>query len=268
MLRMPGGAGLRCVGGLRAWAAACAAGLLGACPGVGLAQTGGGHQEVVAVAPGAASTSTPVCSGVETFILQPFAGTLYTVLRVDAVNGGATAVGLWSEESATLVQDDRACAVGDKTGTVDWLVSTGTLHLTGESPRPAGMVRSEVALSGPGGSVSFMVGSVMPQPPSSQTETTVAEAITIVEVEPGEDPPGTGPGDVASIGSSCTCPRCATGEQFWVPFFVIGVGNVPGGRMCCGLACGIACARLAAGMPEQEAWAVGQGTWVLCMLCQ
>ena len=58
------------------------------------------------------------------------------------------------------------------------------------------------------------------------------------------------------------------GGRFWIPFTVIGIGMTPGGQRCCGLACDIACMKLHDGMSQAEAYAIGQGTWVLCMVCE
>lgn len=68
------------------------------------------------------------------------------------------------------------------------------------------------------------------------------------------------------LGSSCTCSRCPSGVLFAAPFFIIGVCNVPGGETCCQQGCNVACAAHGNGQGISDAWIVGQGQFILCML--
>lgn len=251
----------------RAWAAAVLS-IVAAEVG---AQTTAETQEVVAIAPsGGTAPSTPECSGVDTFIFEPAGGPLFTVLRVDPGSAPPAVVGFWCESSATVAIDDQPCALAEFEGTVDWIVATGTLYLVGEEPRWAGLMRAEVSMASPSGqTLAFMAGSTVPYQPGMETEEVVQQAFAVVTVDPSSPPqPGSG-SELVSVGSSCHCPRCPNGgPRFWIPFYVIGVGLVPGGQTCCRMACDFACEAVRRGKTYLEAWAVGQGTWVTCMLCQ
>ncbi len=233
-------------------------------------QSDPGGQEVVAVTvPGGTMPSAPECSGVDTFLFEPAGGPLFTVLRVDPGEGPPVVVGFWSESSATVALDDLPCAIGEFEGTVDWVVATGTLFLIGHEPRWAGLMRAEVTMTDPSGAVlSFMAGSTVPYQPGMDTEEVVSGAFAVLEVDPEEPIAAPGGTELVSVGSSCHCPRCPNGgHRFWVPFYVIGVGLTPSGQMCCRLACDFACDAVRRGKTYIEAWALGQGTWVTCMIC-
>ncbi|MBM4109435.1 MAG: hypothetical protein FJ255_11615 [Phycisphaerae bacterium] len=249
------------------WAAVAAWSIAFPC----LAQTSEGEQQVVAAVPtGGIAPSEPTCTGVDTFLFEHAGGPLFTVLRVDEGSAPPAVVGFWSESSATVLMDDQPCGLGDYEGTVDWIVATGTLYLVGEEPRWAGLMRAEVTMVSPSaGPLSFMVGSTVPYAPGMETEEAVNQAVTIMEIDPSTPPPPPGGTELVSVGSSCHCPRCPNGgPRFWIPFYVIGVGTVPGGEMCCRLACDLACAAVERGKTYLDAWAIGQGTWVTCMICQ
>lgn len=236
------------------------------------AQSEEGGQDVIAVVPpGGTLPTEPTCTGVDTFLFEPAGGPIFTVLRVDQGSAPPVVVGFWSESSATVVMDDQPCAIGEFEGTVDWVVATGTLHLFGEEARWAGLMRAEASMSAPGGAtLSFMAGTTVPYAPGMETEEAVSQAFAVLQVDPSEPlPQSPGGTELVSVGSSCHCPRCPNGGvRFWVPFYVIGVGTVPGGQGCCRIACDFACDAVRRGKTYAEAWALGQGTWVLCMLCQ
>lgn len=237
-----------------------------ACP----AQQDPGGQHVFALTePGSILPSEPECSGVDTFLFEPAGGPLFTVLRVDPGSGPTEVVGFWAESSATVVLDDQPCGIGEYEGTVDWIVATGTLYLVGQEPRWAGLMRAEVHMVDPSGAtLAFMAGSTIPYQPGMETEEVVSEAFAVFEAPPDEPLAAPGGTELVSVGSSCHCPRCPNGgPRFWVPFYVIGVGLTPGGQGCCRLACDFACNAVRRGKTYVEAWALGQGTWVACMIC-
>lgn len=192
--------------------------------------------------------------------------------------------GAWSLAGVFVIEDEEVVAVGlaaavnDAEGTCDWVLCQGMAAMVGVPAAPAGLVRSEAALQAPGGSpFTIRCGTLVPGTTIQTDIDAVRDALgveVVGEEEPGGLPGGGGGGDGGigpgnyALGSSCSCPACPLGGRIWIPFFVIGVGNVPGGRQCCATACDAACQKLHQTGDPTQAWAVGQGIWVTCMLCQ
>lgn len=227
--------------------AACAAAALGQPGGVG----------VIVVEDGGA-VSAPECGS----------GATYAVLNASTpwelgTPGAAEPTAYFAPTDSETVASDLPVDINGRTGTVDWILARGVLIQAGEPALNVGVLVADVTLDDVGAGVTtFRIVSVIEDDVAMEAIAAARESGGVVIV-----PEGDGGGTLA-LGSSCSCPACPLGGRFWVPFFVIGVGNVPGGQACCATACAVACGALHEGQSMEQAWLAGQGTWVSCMLCQ
>ncbi len=187
-------------------------------------------------------------------------------------DGTSTLVGAFVLSDSELLAAGLQGAINEATASVDWSLATGTLVLIGQAPLSCGVILSDVTVTNPDATTeAFTIGSVLALETAEAGIASVRSATGVVLTG---DSAGAGSGDepgdppvAAALGSSCSCPECSTGGRFWIPFTVIGIGNVPWGQRCCGMACDVACGALFQGKSTPDAWLIGQGTWVTCMLC-
>ncbi len=209
--------------------------------------------------PSGVSIGSPTASCGSSTYLASFATA--SALTLSSASGATTGAFLINDEE--VVASNLPAAINDASGTVTWSVARGTLLTPDSSPIVAGLVISNVRLVDAAGIVTaFSAASII----TDDTAWSVIEAIRStsgVEVVPSAEANA-----ARSLGSSCSCPACPLGGRFWAPFFVIGVRNTSSvAEACCGLACAAGCNSLHTGAGYPEAWLVGQGVWVTCMLC-
>jgi len=200
--------------------------------------------------------SNGLCGYGETFLSTSGSGT-WTLTQP----GSNDPVAFFDASDQETLATNMAIGIGERDGTVDWTITTG-LYVPLDNPsETVGLIIADVTLEDVGnGATTFRAVSIVDEATAAATIEAIRED-GVTMLPPGE-------GSEMSLGSSCSCPACPLGGRFWVPFVVIGVGNVPGGQTCCGTACTAACDALHQGKSEAEAWLIGQGTWVTCMLCQ
>ncbi|MDX2131311.1 MAG: hypothetical protein SFY69_04590 [Planctomycetota bacterium] len=206
-----------------------------------------------------AAPTTPTCEAPATYALASTAPSVWTLSEF--VPGGGTAavgtfIGIDSEVVVNNLITDHEGVLIDCT----WSLAVGVAAYDGQTPFDAGMLIADVVIYDPEGTVCETFGTVLP-PGGVEAAIEAIRSAAGVVVEEQQ-------GDEQAVGSMCSCPACPLGGRFWVPFTVIGVGTVPGGQSCCAAACAAACTYLHNGMSKHEAWLLGQGTWVACMLCQ
>ncbi len=144
---------------------------------------------------------------------------------------------------------------------VMWTLSSGSAAGPDGVLMPAGALRADVRHT------RVVDGQTVCSTHAAVSLIPVATALDIQRALAGD--PGT-PIDPNSrrfcLGSSCSCPRCDNGVLFAAPFFIIGVCNRPEGIDCCRSACDVACLAHGGNNDMAEAWIIGQGQFVLCML--
>ncbi|GJQ28317.1 MAG: hypothetical protein HBSAPP03_02010 [Phycisphaerae bacterium] len=222
---------------------------------------GQGGVSVIAVEDPEALPGPPTCSEPPSYLLADGGGGLWAASTIDE--------GVLCDAGVFVVLDEEILATGvnvdidGRIGFCTWVLCMGEFTPVNGTPVSRGMIRADVALIGGGEPETFNVGSELPAALAEQAIAAARETVVIV-VEEGEAEPE------SALGSSCHCDECPGpgGGRFWIPFTVIGIGQTPGGISCCATACATGCARMRSGMPLQEAWLVGQGTWVACMICQ
>lgn len=225
-----------------------------------LAQANPSGPEVAAVQTtepsGLTAAATSSCAG-GTYVGAPVVNA--AMLLSDA-RGNTAGAFIISDEQ--IVAADLPAAINDAVGTVTWTVARGTLMLAGQAPTTSGLVISNVHLTDSKGVITdFIVASVIADATAALTIESVRSTSGVEVVPPAQATAA------RSLGSSCSCPACPLGGRFWAPFFVIGVGGSSAGQACCAAACDVGCAALHRGDGYPEAWLIGQGTWVTCMLC-
>ncbi|MFA6043815.1 MAG: hypothetical protein WC718_02420 [Phycisphaerales bacterium] len=202
------------------------------------------------------SVGLPACGSAATY-LASFA----TSSSCTLTTASGAAVGAFVGADEQLVASNLPAALNDAVGTVTWSIARGTLMTPSQPSDDVGLIVSHVHLvDGAGTITDFFAASVIP-------DETAAAAIEAIRATSGiEVVPENSASAARSLGSSCSCPACPLGGRFWAPFFVIGISNSPSvGQSCCALACDVGCAALHEGKPD--AWLIGQGTWVGCMIC-
>jgi hypothetical protein len=232
-----------------------------------LAQSDGTLQTAVVTEP-ALEPQAPACGVGETYALAQTGAGAYQVN--DHTDGVVTAIGSLLLTSEVQVAADLPAAVNDAEGTCAWYIGRGFFTPAGSSAAvEVGVVRSEAMLLPPqGGCLYLNIATFIPVEIAQANMTAVSSSVG-VDVVPDEGEPTEGGGQTGSaLGSSCSCPACPLGGRIWIPFFVIGIGRVPGGTSCCSSACNAACENLHRTGDPAEAWLAGQGVWVTCMLCQ
>lgn len=195
--------------------------------------------------------------------LVPFDGALQLVIGRDDSNNPATLCFFYGVQDSAAPELPIAGSSDGVNGHVA-LYEGALIDFTGRVMASSMLVTTVAAPDG----TSFSIGSSLSAGAAANASLLLNRAIAISFVQDGMVPAGQGsPGEI-SLGSSCSCPACSNGVMFSPSFFVIGVGYSRGGIACCGTACNIACALLLAGRSTRDAWILGQGQWVLCMLCQ
>lgn len=222
------------------------------------ARAQGGVSQIVLEDP-TSEPAAPTCQAPATYVLSSSMPSVWTLAEV-VPGGGTASVGTFIAVDAEVVVRNITTDYNGVLIDCTWTLALGVIALDGQTPADAGILIAEVTIHDPEGPIDRTFGTVLPPGGVSDAIQAIRNAAG-VEIE-GEE------GENISLGSSCSCPACPLGGRFWVPFTVIGVGRVPGGQQCCATACQIACSRLHQGMSEAEAWLIGQGTWVACMLCQ
>ncbi|MBI1190616.1 MAG: hypothetical protein GC200_08075 [Tepidisphaera sp.] len=227
--------------------------------GVVLAQTvsTGGQVDSVRTtrSTGVVATAASVCAG-GSYVASPLVED--SLLLADAA-GDTSGVYVTTDEQ--VVAADLP-AGNDAIGTVTWTIARGTLPLADQSPQTAGLVISNVHLvDGDGVATDISIASVVADDAASGAIEQVRGSKG-VEVVPAAEATA-----ARSLGSSCSCPACPLGGRFWAPFIVIGVGGSPAGQACCTATCDAGCLALHNGHTGLDAWLIGQGARVTCMLC-
>ncbi|MCC6951947.1 MAG: hypothetical protein IT433_10955 [Phycisphaerales bacterium] len=246
------------------------AGLVGlvACCGVA---SGQGSVGMVIVEDPIGEPEPPTCGVGASYQLVATSPAIYEVYGWP--EGVRTLVGVLGMTTESDVATGLPAAINENEGTCDWSIGTGLFVASGSATAvEVGVIKSDATLAPPGGeSYHIRIGTfVQPWIAAANGAVVQGSGEVSVLVEGEEELPGEGGGTGAnlSLGSSCSCPACPLGGRFWIPFVVIGIGQSPGGIQCCRSACDVACSKLHDGMSQAEAYAVGQGTWVLCMVCQ
>lgn len=202
------------------------------------------------------------CQVRDTYALAGAGGGVHE-LRSLSPAGTWVTTGYFAVTTTQEVIGGLPAAVNDYEGTCDWRIERGLYFPLDGAPEEAmGMVVSEANLASEGGSLVLRTGTLIPDGLAVQCIASVQNAVGVGVVTPDEGEPQ------SALGSSCSCPACPLGGRFWIPFFVIGIGNVPGGIQCCQHACATACSNLHDSGDPASAWLIGQGAWVACMLCQ
>lgn len=222
---------------------------------------GQGGVSIIVVEDPESTPTAPTCGEPDSYIMASDSPGVWVASGIS--NGTMTEAGLFEVIDEETIAYNLEVDLFGRTGLCSWVVCTGTFTPSGGCSQVIGMIRADVVLTGGGEYEAFYVGTVLTPSLAEETMTAVREGGGVV-INP-EDPSPEG-----ALGSSCSCDACPGpgGGRFWVPFTVIGVGQTPGGTNCCGIACATACARARDGISESEAWLIGQGTWVLCMICQ
>lgn len=216
---------------------------------------------VVVVADPLVQPLSPTCGVTGTYSLQAAGANLYDVIAYP--EGTPTRIGGLLVTASVPVASDLPAAINNATGSCDWSIALGTYaSATGEGSGSVGLVISEVAVSEPDGPTRTLVTATFVPTAVAAADMLAIQSGAGVTVNDDEEQGG------SALGSSCSCPNCPLGGRIWVPFFVIGIGQRPGGTQCCRTACDSACAKLHSSGSESEAWTVGQGMWVTCMICQ
>lgn len=227
---------------------------LAALPAIALAQV----STVQTAAPSGVSVGQPTCGSTPTY-LATFSTA--SACALSSASGSTAAAFLVDDEQ--VVASDLPAAINDSVGTVTWTIARGTLLAPDEPSTPSGLILSHVHLVDSAGTITdFFAASVIPDD-TAEAAISAIRSTGGVEVVPEEDASA-----ARSLGSSCSCPACPLGGRFWTPFVVIGISQTPEiGQTCCGTACQVGCAALHEGKSPTEAWLIGQGTWVGCMIC-
>jgi hypothetical protein len=189
----------------------------------------------------------------------------------DVLDPDGSLLGSFVVTSEQPIAQGLPAAVNAAEGSCDWFLSRGVFIPADQSaPVETGAVRSHATLCDPAGPIlSISVATFIPLAVADANIAAVNSSSGPVQVLPeGDDPdPDPTPAGI-SLGSSCSCPACPLGGRIWIPFVVVGIGQVPGGRSCCASACDAACENLHRTGDPTQAWAAGQGIWVTCMICQ
>lgn len=205
----------------------------------------------------------PTCGEAATYALRQVAGGLHELFVWS--QGVTHTSGYFVESDSVVLVANEAIEIFGRVGEADWILATGHAAIDGGELVETGMLVSIIRIDdGEGGIEEFSTASTVPIGFATANIAAARSAIAIAIVPEG----GGGGMAAASLGSSCSCDVCPLGGRFWVPFVVVGIGGSPAGQGCCRIACNIACERLHSGMSMAEAWTIGQGTWVTCMICE
>lgn len=220
---------------------------------------GQGGVSVIALEDPESVPAPPTCDEPPSYLLASDTAGLWSASTI--TQGVIAEAGLFAVTDEQIIATGVEVDMNGRTGFCSWVLVLGEFSPSGEAPRAAGMIRADVVLTGGGEFETFSIGTELPPALAEDAIAAAREAVVIVVPEGEPLPEG-------ALGSSCSCPACPAGGRFWIPFTVIGIGQVPGGISCCSTACTTACSRLSSGISEAEAWLIGQGTWVACMICQ
>lgn len=203
------------------------------------------------------------CGEAATYAMRPIAAGLHELFTW--AQGVTHTCGYFVEADSVVLVAGQPIEIFGRVGTADWILATGLVSVDGAELAETGMLVSIIRIDdGEGGIEEFSTASTVPVEFAIANIAAARDAASIEIV-----PEGDGGGQAAaSVGSSCSCDACPLGGRFWVPFVVVGFGGSPAGQGCCRISCNIACERLHSGMSMAEAWTIGQGTWVTCMICE